>query len=106
MTADVHYTAAHHYDPTRAQFKDFKPFWEFVSGPLNAGSFGPGDMDDTFGPEVVYVKSPGGKPNLSPKEELQFYGHARVNGESGDLTVTLKDLNGADLWSTTLTPEV
>src|ERR1043165_8362051 len=26
LTADVHYTAAHHYDPARASFKDFKPF--------------------------------------------------------------------------------
>ena len=42
LTADVHYTAAHYYDPAKAQFTDFEPFWEFVSGPLNAGSFGPG----------------------------------------------------------------
>ncbi|MCA1972520.1 MAG: alkaline phosphatase D family protein, partial [Caenispirillum sp.] len=105
VTADVHYTAAHHYDPAKAQFKDFKPFWEFVSGPLNAGSFGPGEMDDTFGPEVVFVKSPEGRANLSPKEGLQFYGHAAIDGESEALTVTLKDLNGTSLWSTTLMPE-
>jgi alkaline phosphatase D len=30
LTADVHYAAAHHYDPSRAQFKDFRGFWEFV----------------------------------------------------------------------------
>ena len=41
LTADVHYTAAHHYDPARAAVADFTPFWEFVSGPLNAGAFGP-----------------------------------------------------------------
>ena len=34
LTADVHYTAAHYYDPNQAQFQDFNPFWEFVSGPL------------------------------------------------------------------------
>jgi alkaline phosphatase D len=34
LTADMHYTAAHHYDPNRAVFQDFEPFWEFVSGPL------------------------------------------------------------------------
>jgi Phosphodiesterase/alkaline phosphatase D len=33
LTADMHYTAAHHYDPNRAVFADFEPFWEFVSGP-------------------------------------------------------------------------
>jgi phosphodiesterase/alkaline phosphatase D-like protein len=39
ITADVHYCAAHHYDPARAVFQDFEPFWEFVAGPLNAGTF-------------------------------------------------------------------
>ena len=34
LTADVHYTAAHYYDPDKAVFQDFEPFWEFVSGPL------------------------------------------------------------------------
>ena len=33
LTADVHYTAAHYYDPNQAQFQEFAPFWEFVSGP-------------------------------------------------------------------------
>ncbi|WP_425388824.1 alkaline phosphatase D family protein [Corynebacterium lactis] len=33
LTADVHYTAAYHYSPERAQFTDFAPFWEFVSAP-------------------------------------------------------------------------
>jgi len=33
ITADMHYTAAHYYDPNRAQFQDFDPFWEFISGP-------------------------------------------------------------------------
>ena len=37
VTADVHYTAAHYYDPGKAVFQDFEPFWEFVSGPLHAG---------------------------------------------------------------------
>lgn len=50
LTADVHYTAAHHYSPDRAAFGDFDPFWEFVSGPLNAGGFGPNALDKTFGP--------------------------------------------------------
>ncbi len=40
LTADVHYTAAHHYSPDRAAFQDFEPFWEFVSGPLHAGISG------------------------------------------------------------------
>jgi phosphodiesterase/alkaline phosphatase D-like protein len=45
VTADVHYTAAHRYDPNHAVFQDFSPFWEFVPGPLNAGTFGPNGID-------------------------------------------------------------
>jgi phosphodiesterase/alkaline phosphatase D-like protein len=52
LTADMHYTAAHYYDPDRAMFSDFEPFWEFVSGPLHAGSWDPAALDNTFGPEV------------------------------------------------------
>lgn len=38
LTADVHYTAAHHYSP----YRRLRPFsWSFVSGPLHAGAFGP-----------------------------------------------------------------
>src|SRR4029079_2898593 len=29
LTADVHYAAAHYYNPDKAQFQDFDPFWEF-----------------------------------------------------------------------------
>jgi alkaline phosphatase D len=49
VTADVHYTAAHRYDPNHAVFQDFSPFWEFVPGPLNAGTFGPNGIDQRFG---------------------------------------------------------
>ena len=28
LTADVHYMAADYYDPNKAGFQDFEPFWE------------------------------------------------------------------------------
>ena len=105
FTADVHYTAAHYYDPNKAVFQEFDPFWEFVSGPLNAGSFGPGDMDNTFGPQVVYRKSPDGRPNLPPTEGLQFFGRARIEGATGVMTVELKDLDDRVLHSVELEPD-
>ena len=43
LTADVHYAAAHYYNPDKAQFQEFDPFWEFVARPLHAGTFGPND---------------------------------------------------------------
>ncbi len=106
VTADVHYAAAHHYDPQRARFNDFLPFWEFVAGPLNAGTFGPGRMDDTFGPKVEFVSIPKGmKGNRSPLEGYQFFGAVRIERMTESLTVTLHDLAGRELFRKTLTPE-
>ncbi len=106
LTADVHYTAAHRYDPERAQFRDFHPFWEFVSGPLAAGTFGPNAPDDTFGLEVVWQKAPGpGRENLSPAEGMQFFGEVAIEGRSGAMTVLLKDVAGATLWQRSFEPE-
>lgn len=62
VTADVHYAQATYYDPSRAQFSDFKPFWEFVGGPINAGTFAPNDLDTTFGPDLRYVSIPANNP--------------------------------------------
>lgn len=104
LTGDVHYTAAHHYDPARARFTDFLPFWEFVSGPLNAGNFGPNKPDATFGLQVVWQKVPS-QPNLPPSAGLQFFGQVDIDARSRALTVTLKDLEGASLYSKTLAPE-
>ena len=103
LTADVHYTAAHHYDPARAAFRDFTPFWEFVSGPAHAGAFGPNPLDATFGPETVFVNAPP-VANTSPADGFQHFGEVRIDGESGELTVHLRDRDGAALWSRTLTP--
>ncbi|HKE95735.1 MAG TPA: alkaline phosphatase D family protein [Povalibacter sp.] len=98
ITADVHYCAAHYYDPARAQFKDFDPFWEFVAGPLNAGTFGPNALDNTFGPQVVFQKfAP--TPNASPSAGLQFFGQIDIDQYSKDLTVALKDINGAQVFA-------
>jgi alkaline phosphatase D len=106
ITADVHYTAAHYYDPNKAVFQDFKPFWEFVTGPIHAGTFGPNALDLTFGPEVKFVKAPPpGQVNLPPSAGLQFFGHVAIEGRTGVMTVTLKDLAGADLYSIDLEPE-
>ncbi len=106
LTADVHYAAAHYYDPQKAATKDFLPFWEFVTGPLNAGSFGPNTTDGTFGPQVVFYKAPpAGQVNLPPSAGLQFFGEVNIDGRNGSLTVDLKDLFGTSVFSKTLLPE-
>jgi alkaline phosphatase D len=105
LTADVHYTAAHYYDPNKAQFQDFEPFWEFVSGPLHAGTFGPNELDNTFGIDVRYTKAPApGQVNLPPSAGMQFFGDVQIDAKSAAMTVHLRDIHGDSLWHTSLAP--
>jgi alkaline phosphatase D len=108
ITADFHYTAAHSFDPSRAVFQDFEPFWEFVSGPIHAGTWAPVSLDPTFGPRVVYQNacSPEQGDNLAPCFGLQFFGHMTIDGASGVLTVTLKDVHDRALWSIDIEPKL
>ncbi|MFD7969248.1 alkaline phosphatase D family protein [Streptomyces clavifer] len=103
LTADVHYTSAQHYSPERAAFKDFAPFWEFVSGPLAAGGFPANALDGTFGPERVFVRAPD-RANVSPMESPQFFGQVDIDGGSGELTVRLRAQGGTVLFSKVLQP--
>ena len=105
LTADVHYCAAHYYDPSKAASTDFDGFWEFVAGPVNAGSFGPNRMDTTFGAQVVFEKAPpAGQVNLPPTAGYQFFGQVDVDGRSKAMTVKLVDVAGTVLFSQELAP--
>ena len=108
LTADMHYTAAHYYDPNAAVLQDFEPFWEFVSGPLHAGTWQPQTLDNTFGPRAVFQKGCGdGQPDdLAPCFGLQFFGHVAIDGSTEVMTVTLRDVAGQDLWSTRIEPRL
>ena len=95
----MHYAAAHYYDPRRARFTQFDPFWEFVAGPLNAGTFGPNALDATFGPDVRFNSvSPGMQPNRPPSEGLQFFGFVRIDARTKAMTVELRNLAGAVIY--------
>jgi len=106
ITGDVHYAAAHHYDPQRAQFKDFDPFWEFVAGPLHAGTFGPSEIDATFGPEVRFASvKPGSPGNRPPSDGLQFFGFTKIAAKTRVMTVELRNLAGETIYSVALEPQ-
>ena len=107
ITADVHYAAAHYFDPNRAAFQEFEPFWEFVAGPLNAGTGRLIRLDSTFGPQVVFAKAaePGNNINHGPSYGMQFFGHVTIEGTTGVMTVTLKDVGDNALWSIKLDPQ-
>src|SRR5690606_2829191 len=98
-----HYCAAHHYHPNRAAFQQFEPFWEFVAGPLNAGSFGPNALDATFGPEVVFQKA-APIANSSPMAGYQFFGEVDIDSQTGTLKVSLRDIQGDAVFSQMLEP--
>ncbi len=42
--------------------------------------------------------------NLAPCYGLQFFGRVAIDGASGALTVTLKDVEDRALWAITLEP--
>jgi len=105
LTADVHYATAHYYDPAKAQFTEFDPFWEFIAGPINAGTFGPGRLDNTFGPQVKFVGIPRGmRGNRPPSAGFQFFGSVRIDGASEVMTVALHDVTGKKLYGVELPP--
>lgn len=100
LTADIHYTAAHRYNPAQAQFTDFEPFWEFVSGPLQAYPLNPAYTDNTFGFERVFAK--GREETTSVLPENQFYGEVEIDSKSTDLKVTLRDAANTALFTQTI----
>lgn len=103
LTADVHYCAAHYYDPAKAAFSDFDGFYEFVAGPISAGGFGPNAMDATFGPQVLYQGVPA-RPNQSPRDQTaMFFGHVAID-DAGAMTVSLRNGRGQALHTTRLEP--
>jgi len=106
VTADVHYASATYYRPARARFAEFDPFWEFVAGPINAGTFGPGEIDQSFGPEVRFKSAPEGmKQNRPPSEGMQYFGRIAIDGGTEVMAVTLHDLKGDVIFSVKLNPE-
>jgi alkaline phosphatase D len=107
ITADVHYAAAHYYDPTQSQFTEFDPFWEFVAGPAHAGTFGPGVFDPTFGPQLKFLGIPRGmRGNQPPSAGFQFFGTLRIAARSKILTAKLHNVSGQELFSVDLEPVV
>ena len=106
LTADVHYAAAHRYEPERAVFKDFLPFWEFVSGPLHSGNFGPNAVDNTFGLDVKFqTASKDIKNNQPPSAGHQYFGVVALDAATGKLTVSQHNREGKVVHSVAIEAE-
>lgn len=67
----------------------------------------PASSVPTFGPQVVFFKAPpAGRANLSPYAGLQCFGEVNIDARSGALTVDLRDIGGASVFSKTLAPRM
>ena len=107
ITADVHFAAAIKCDPEQAIFQEFNPFWEFVIGPINAGAFGPGQLDPSFGPEYKFVRGPGASnlPGNLPPPNLQFFGSMEIDGRTAELITRIHTITGEVVYEKALIPE-
>ena len=86
----------------RAAFTDFEPFWEFVAGPINAGSSGPNTLDGTFGPRLDFEAH--GPVMGSPRSgEHQYFGHVEIPEDGREFRVRLINAVGRTVYSRTLT---
>lgn len=104
LAADVHYSAAYHFDPNRAAFRNFDPFWEFISGPFHTRPGRVKNFDKTFGAEQHFRTPRPPIVNPPPSDGFLYFGHAKIDAKTGDLRVTIRDLNDRTLFSRTLNP--
>ena len=83
LTADVHYTAAHYYDPEQGGVPGFRAVLGVRLRPdpcrhLRART----SSTSTFGPQLVYVKGAEQGAGREPAalRRLQFFGHVAIDG--------------------------
>jgi len=103
LVADVHYAAAHHFHPERAVFTDFDPFWQFIAGPFHTRARRPHRLDLTFGPEQVFASTPKNlRGNYAPSAGFLFFGMGHIDGATGTLKVSLRNVAGETLYEVDL----
>ena len=93
LGADVHYAAAHRFEPSRAAYKDFDPFWELIAGPMHATAFGRKNLDPTFGPALEWC-SVDWDTRGSPADGRQYIGVLDIDPARPDLQVKWLDARG------------
>jgi alkaline phosphatase D len=105
LAADVHYCAATFFDPGRASFQDFNPFWEFIAGPFHTRPGRVRNQDRTFGPDRRYRTPVSATPNPPPSADNQYFGHAQIDAGTGKLIVTFRDGANRVLFSHSMLPD-
>ena len=105
LTADVHYTAAHHYDPERPRSATSRRSGSSSAARCMPAASAPTRRTIPSASQVVWQQAAGGRANLSPAEGGQYFGEAAIDGRSGVLTILLKDMEGTALWQRSFAPE-
>ena len=107
ITADMHYTAAHYYDPNRAVFQDFEPFWEFMSGPIHAGTGGRAcSTTRSARARSTRMRAARSRATISRRASAcSSSAMWRSTARAKSMTVTLKDVEDRALWSIELVPQ-
>ena len=106
LAADVHYCAAHFFDPSHAAFQSFTPFWEFIAGPFHARPGRVRNLDHTFGPNRRYRSPISKNNNPPPSEGYLYFGHAKIDSKTSTLTVTFRDLKNNVLYTQAVKPTI
>jgi alkaline phosphatase D len=72
---------------------------------LHAGTFAPGKLDGTFGPEQVFCGVPNDlKANRPPSEDYQFFGKIDIDARTEAMTVSHYNSANTLLWSKVFPP--
>ena len=99
ITADVHYCAAHHYDPERRQRRILIRSGNSC-GPAHAVTFAPGPLDSHVRSGVKFSGTPADlKPNRPPDAGLQFFGLLEADASGRQLTVSLQNTAGQRIFT-------
>ena len=83
LTADVHYTAAHYYDPEQGGVPGFRAVLGVRLGPAPCRHFGPGHARQhvrAAAPLREGADAGSRAQNLPPSDGLQFFGHVAIDG--------------------------
>jgi alkaline phosphatase D len=107
LTADVHYTAAHFYNPEKAAFQDFEPILGIRLRPAPCRHLRPGRPRHDLRPGAEIRQSTSPRPAAKPSafDGLQFFGVVDIDGASEAMTVHLMDRDNTELFTQTLEPK-
>ena len=103
LTADVHYAAAHYYNPGQGAVPGLRAVLGIRLRPAARRHFRAERTRQHLRSRGEVHQGAGARQaEPAAHGRLQFFGHVKIDGASGQMTVTLRDRADVALWSTTL----